>query len=638
MCGIFAWILTGARRLDRDTLVKITDLMSHRGPDGAGYWVGDSADGQHQIALGHRRLSIIDLQGGVQPMWSSDGSIGLTFNGEIYNYVELREELVNLGHVFRTSSDTEVLIEAYRAWGPRAVARFRGMFAFAIWDKINQLFLVARDPFGKKPLFLAEMHGAWLFGSEIEPIMQFPGVDRGLDQLALQEYLLNRYVPGPSTLFHAVKKVPPGCYAVWQNGKLSVTRYFVPPFATTAPDILNFSDAVRLFSETFQESVRIRMRSDAPFGAYLSGGLDSSAVVATMVRNSSERVRTFSVGFSESRYSELSFASTVAKRFETDHHEIIVDPASFMEHWPTAVLRRGAPVSEPADIPILILSKMASRTVKMVLTGEGSDELMGGYPKHRAERWVELYHRIMPQIVHDHVVRPSIQALPYAMRRAKVLAMAAGERELANRMRVWFGGISVEERDALLGFSPPIAPLEPYPFSAKIGSSVRRTLFFDQTSWLPDNLLERGDRMMMAGSIEGRMPFMDTALAALVARFPDKFLVGKPRGKVILRAAMENILPPDILSRQKVGFRIPVDEWFRGPYSGFVRDALLSRGSLISRICDTAAMHRLVSRHVEGRVNNEKILWSLVNLELFLQAFKPTDIHPARATHEARAS
>jgi asparagine synthase (glutamine-hydrolysing) len=632
MCGIFAWILAGARQLDRGTLVRITDLMSHRGPDGAGYWVGNTNDGQHQIALGHRRLSIIDLQGGVQPMWSSDGSIGLTFNGEIYNYIELRNQLVKLGHVFRTSSDTEVLIEAYRAWGPGAVPRFRGMFAFALWDKTNQRMLIARDPFGKKPLFLAEMHGVWLFGSEIEPIMQFPGIDRGLDQLALQEYLLNRYVPGPSTLFRAVKKVPPGCYAVWQEGRLSITRYFIPPFATTEPDIMDFGDAVQMFSETFEDSVRIRMRSDAPFGAYLSGGLDSSAVVATMVRESTERVRTFSVGFREGKYSELGFARRVAERFETDHHEIIVDPDSFMEHWPTAVLRRGAPVSEPADIPILILSKMASQTVKMVLTGEGSDELMGGYPKHRAERWVELYHRIMPQVVHDHVVRPSVQALPYAMRRAKVLAMAAGERELANRMRVWFGGISLEERDAMLGCSPPTAPLEPYPFSANKGSNVRRTLFFDQTSWLPDNLLERGDRMMMAGSIEGRMPFMDTELAALVARFPDKFLVGKAQGKVVLRAAMEKILPTDILSRKKIGFRIPVDEWFRGPYREFVRGTLLSADSQVNGICDTTAVQTLVKKHIEGRANNEKILWSLVNLELFLRAFKPSDIHSIRAT------
>ena len=631
MCGILAWILAGTRRQDRETLVRITDLMSHRGPDGAGYWLGDSADGLHQIALGHRRLSIIDIQGGVQPMWSSDHSIGLTFNGEIYNYIELREELIKLGHIFRTSSDTEVLIEAYRAWGPAAIARFRGMFAFALWDESKQRLVIGRDPFGKKPLFLAEMRGAWLFSSEIEPIMQFPGIDRSLDHQALQDYLLNRYVPGPFTLFRAIKKLPPGCYAVWQAGDLSITRYFTPPFATTFPDVTNFGDAVQMFRETFEDSVRIRMRSDAPFGAYLSGGVDSSAIVATMVRQTSERVRTFSVGFREAKYSELDFARTIAGRFETDHHEVVVDPDSFLEHWPIAVLRRGAPVSEPADIPIFILSKMASRSVKMVLTGEGSDELMGGYPKHRAEPWINLYHQLVPQLVHNHVVSPAIVALPYAMRRAKIFAMAAGERELTNRLRVWFGGVSIEERDALLGSSPSIAPREPFPFSARIGSNVRRTLFFDQTSWLPDNLLERGDRMMMAGSVEGRMPFMDVELAAVVARFPDKFLVGKAGGKVVLRAAMDQILPSEILSRRKVGFRVPVDEWFRGPYREFVSEALLSEASQLNRICNGAVVRRLVNRHIEGRANNEKILWSLVNLELFLRTFKPSDVDAIRA-------
>lgn len=626
MCGIFAWILTGARRQNREILVRITDLMSHRGPDGAGYWLGDSADGLHQIGLGHRRLSIIDLQGGAQPMWSSDRTIALTFNGEIYNYIELRKELVRLGHIFHTSSDTEVLIEAYRAWGPAAILRLRGMFAFSLWDADKQRLVIGRDPFGKKPLFLAEMPGVWLFGSEIEPIMQFPGIDRSLDHEGLQDYLLNRYVPGPSTLFRAVKKLPPGCYGVWQAGHLSVTRYYTPPFATTVPDVTNFGEAVQMFSETFEDAVRIRMRSDAPFGAYLSGGVDSSAIVATMVRQSSERVRTFSVGFREAKYSELDFARAIARRFETDHHEVVVDPDLFMEQWPTAVLRRGAPVSEPADIPILILSKMASQTVKMVLTGEGSDELMGGYPKHRAEPWINLYHRLMPQVVHDHVVRPAIQALPYAMRRAKIFAMAAGERELTNRMRVWFGGVSVEERDALLGRSAPIAPRDIYPFSAKMGSSVRRTLFFDQTSWLPDNLLERGDRMMMAGSVEGRMPFMDVELAALVARFPDKFLVGKAGGKAVLRAAMDQILPTEILSRKKIGFRIPIDEWFCGPYRAFVCDALLSETSQVNLICDNQVVLRLVNDHVERRANNEKVLWSLVNLELFLRTFKPSGV------------
>ena len=254
-----------------------------------------------------------------------------------------------------------------------------------------------------------------------------------------------------STFFRAVRKLQPGHYAVWQDGNLTNTRYFTPPFATTVPDVTSFEDAVRMFETTFDEAVRIRMRSDAPFGAYLSGGVDSSAVVATMVRHSSEPVRTFSVGFRETEYSELDHARVVAEQFGTNHHELVVEPGAFMDHWPTAVLRRGAPVSEASDIPIFMLSKLASGSVKMVLTGEGSDELMGGYPKHRAEQWVNLYQRLMPKFLHEQLIHPLVQSLPYSMRRVKILALAAGERDLVNRMRIWFGGVSVKEREAILG-------------------------------------------------------------------------------------------------------------------------------------------------------------------------------------------
>ena len=345
-----------------------------------------------------------------------------------------------------------------------------------------------------------------------------------------------------------------------------------------------------------------------------------------MARHSSGAVQTFSVGFNEAEYSELDYARTVADRFGTSHHEVIVDPETFMAHWPTAVLRRGAPVSEAADIPILILSQLASKSVKMVLTGEGADELLGGYPKHRAEQWIGLYQQMIPWLLHDHVVGPIVRRLPYSMRRVKTLVMAAGERDLTNRMRLWFGGISVAERNTLIGSMASTSPPDSYPFSSRIGSQFRRTLFFDQTSWLPDNLLERGDRMMMAGSIEGRMPFMDIELASLVARFPDSFLIGHPRGKAVLRATMKNVLPSELLNRRKVGFRVPFDLWFRGAYRGFLMDALVSDFSQVSQLFKRSEVHRFVREHVEGRANNEKVLWSLVNLELFLRAFKPTEL------------
>jgi asparagine synthase (glutamine-hydrolysing) len=630
MCAIFGWILRQEHRQDATVLTHLTDLMTHRGPDGSGYWQTTTLSGNYQVSFGHRRLSIIDIDGGSQPMWSTDGSIAVIFNGEIYNYVELREELINLRHPFRTSSDTEVLIEAYRAWGLDSIRRFRGMFAFALWDERNQQLVLGRDAFGKKPLFIVENSGV-LFASEIEPLLRFPGADREINPLAVNNYLLNRYVTGPETFFRAVRKLPPGCYLLWRNGRSDIVRYFTPPLETTAPDISDFGDAVRMFQETFDDAVRLRMRSDVPFGAYLSGGLDSSAVVATMVRHTSERVRTFSVGFHETPYSELEHARIVARQFGTDHHELLLEPKHFMEHWPTAVLHRGAPVSEASDIPIMLLSRMASREVKMVLTGEGADEMLAGYPKHRAELWIEHYQRLVPCVLHSHVIAPLVHALPYDLRRLKLLATAAGQRDWASRMQYWFGGLSMSERDGILGRAVPLTAGLAGPLSAPTSSKVRGALLFDQTSWLPDNLLERGDRMMMAGSVEGRMPFMDTRLAKLAARFPDDFLLRRKGGKSVLRAAMEEKLPTSTIRRKKIGFRVPVEQWFRGPHREMVSDLLLSDGARVRRLFSKSALNLIVSEHLLRRQNHEKVLWSLMNLELFLRTFKPSGLEALSA-------
>jgi asparagine synthase (glutamine-hydrolysing) len=273
-----------------------------------------------------------------------------------------------------------------------------------------------------------------------------------------------------------------------------------------------------------------------------------------------------------------------------------------------------------------MLSKIASRSVKMVLTGEGSDELMGGYPKHRAERWVNIYHRLVPQSLHENVIAPAVRALPYGARRLKIMAAALGEREVQNRMRMWFTGMSIDDRSSIFGSQVPLIPPDAFPFSARSESVLRRTIFFDQTSWLPDNLLERGDRMMMAGSIEGRMPFMDVELAKVVARFQDNFLIGRKGGKNILRAAMKTVLPKEIINRRKIGFRVPFNEWFRGPYREFINDMLVSNSSRTARICNGTVVRRLLDEHVAGSQNHEKILWSLVNLEIFLRTFEPTGL------------
>lgn len=622
MCGIVGWMVEAGRSPGQGVLQAVNDTLIHRGPDGDGLWIGQTADERYQIAFGHRRLSIIDLGGGHQPMASPDARIIVTFNGEIYNYVELRAELVARGHAFRTESDTEVLIEAYRAWGVDCVARFRGMFAFALFDAERQQVLIARDAFGKKPLYLAETQGRLAFASEIPALLALPGTERSLDWAALDDFLIDRYVPGPATLFRGIRKLPPGSLALWSRGETRIRRYFTPPVATTEPDITDFDEAVRLFSDGFDEAVRLRMRADAPFGAFLSGGLDSSAVVGAMARHSRGPVKTFAVGFEEAAYSELDHARAVAGLFGTEHSECVITPTDFLDAWPDALRNRGAPVSNTSDIPILLLSHRARESVKMVLTGEGADELLAGYPKHRAEHWLGLYHRLMPAPLHDRVVGPAVNALPYGMRRVKVLAEALGERDTEDRMRRWFGCVSRQDRERLTG-RPQAGAVDRFPFSMTGGSALRRTLFFDQTSWLPDNLLERGDRMMMAASIEGRMPFMDVNLAQLVARFPDRFLIGHPKGKAVLRAATAKLLPASILNRKKVGFRVPVDAWFRGPYRDRLGDLLASGSSETRRLLNPTEIDRLVAEHAAGQSNHEKALWTLCNLELFLRTFRP---------------
>jgi asparagine synthase (glutamine-hydrolysing) len=624
MCAIFGWMVKSERCAGRDKLVQLTNIMAHRGPDSAGYELNRTLDENYSLGFGHRRLSIIDLSSfGHQPMWNADKSALIIFNGEIYNYLELKTELESAGIKFSTSSDTEVLLVALKHWGKAALSRLRGMFAFAYYDLVAQTVLLARDPFGKKPLFIGTQGNDIYFASEIEPIINAPHFKRTFNFNALDDFLLDRYVPGPDTFFENITKLPAGCMMLWRAGKSTIERYYTPPIANTEPNLTNYNQAVELFSTSFDDAVRIRMRCDAPFGAFLSGGLDSSAVVATMMRHSNRPIQTFSVGFEEQEYSELNFCKIAAKEFNTQHMDIEVSAQNFFDNWEEAILRRGAPVSEASDIPMLMLSHAAKSSVKMVLTGEGADELFAGYPKHKAELYSGAYQALIPAFLHDKIISPLVNALPYDMRRIKVVANAMRERVPENRFRIWFGGLSRHERDLVLGRVSSHISSNQFPFSMKTGSNLRRCQFFDQTSWLPDNSLERADRMMMAGSIEGRMPFMDTELAKLAARMPDNFLIRQGKSKAVLRSAMQGIVPNSILNRPKNGFRVPINEWFRGSKSGIMRDLLTSDNSKIRTFLSKPVIDRVVNEHIEGRVNNERLLWSLCNLEQFIRIYKP---------------
>ncbi len=620
MCGIAGWICGADQAPSEARLAAMTAAIRHRGPDDAGSFHAQTVDARYKLALGFRRLSIIDIAGGAQPMQDPTGDLTVIFNGEIYNFQDLRRQLQASGHEFRTRSDTEVILHAYREYGEAFVAKLRGMFAIALWDRRQQRLLLARDPFGKKPLFLYQRDNSLYFASEIKSLLVNPEITAAVDLDAVWEYLAYRYVPGPATLFQGITKLPPGTLAVWQHGRLRSQRFFTPPDARQErlqqPPGTNLVDA---FLAELEEAVRIRMIADVPVGAFLSGGIDSSAVVGLMSRHSPHPVKTFAAGFNESQYSELDHAALIAKQFGADHHEHRIRPDDLMGELPALVRFRDAPVAEPTDIPIFMLSREARKTVTVILTGEGSDELLGGYPKHVYQRYAKAYQALIPGFVHDNVVMPLTWALPYRLRRAKTAITNLGLRDLQDQLPRWFGALSWAERARLAALVPPSHPATGQTqFDFPDGNSaLRNILMFDQLSWLPDNLLERGDRMTMAASIEARMPFMDTKLAEFIATLPDDHRVRGRQTKWILRQAMDQILPRSTLQRPKVGFRVPVNEWFQGDLGAYLVDLVLGPQSHTREYYDVNVLRRRIDEHRSARQNHEKLLWSILNLELF---------------------
>jgi asparagine synthase (glutamine-hydrolysing) len=620
MCGIAGAIALPRSGIDRAVLERMLESIAHRGPDGHGVAQFDVSSGE-RVLLGHRRLAIIDPAGGHQPMCDAAAGLALTYNGEIYNFRALRDELASFGYRFGSDSDTEVLLRAYQHWGEAVVERLRGMFAFAIWDARRERLFLARDRFGEKPLFLRTDGSSLAFASEIKALLQLPQMKPAVNLTAVWDFLAYRYVPGPGTLFEGIRKLAPGTCATWERGALCERRYWsAPDRDLSSGRAMTEADAVPSFLGRLDEAVKMQMVSDVPFGAFLSGGLDSSTIVALMTRHNA-KVKTFSVGFGEGGYSELAYASTVARHFGTDHHELVVDFKDITEQLPKLVAFRDAPVSEPSDIPIHMLAKEASRSVKMVLTGEGSDEILGGYPKHVFERFAQGYQKV-PGYVRHNLIAPLTQSLPYEFRRAKTAITNLNIEDWRERYVRWFGALNHTEREKLtvlrmnghdLGAEAPRPPFDADPLS----STLRRILYFDQTSWLPDNLLERGDRMTMAASIESRVPFLDHELAGFVSSLPDSYRVKGMKTKRILRSAGRSLIPDAILDRPKVGFRVPVNRWFQGPMREYLCDHLRGSESRTRGYFDPQALDRMVDDHVEGRQNHEKLLWALLNLEIW---------------------
>ena len=619
MCGIAGWVAPATSAPEERALQPMLQALYHRGPDGAGSRFYSAENGAWRVALGHRRLAIIDPNGSRQPMCDDAAGLALSFNGEIYNFRELRAELEAHGHRFERDSDTEVLLRSYQQWGTQCVHRLRGQFAFAVWDANAERLFLARDRFGEKPLYLHEANGALHFASEIKALLALPQVSHEVDLSAVWDCLAYRYVPGPRTLLQSIRKLPPATALIWHRGQAQEMRYWTPPdkFPRPKGSQIPNRDVPRAVLGKLSEAVELQMVSDVPFGAYLSGGLDSSVIVSLMTRYS-PKVKTFSVGFAGDKHTELSHAALVAREFGTEHHEMVVTPRDFMENLPALVAARDAPVSEPSDIAIFMLSREASRTVKMVLTGEGSDEILGGYPKHVAECLAWMYWTL-PRPVR-RIAAPLVQALPFRYRNVKIAMSSLNCDDWRERYVRWFGAMDYNQRRSLSRLRVPeyqasddLPPFDAHPDAG----ALRRILYFDQTSWLPDNLLERGDRMTMAASIEARVPFLDHKLAEFVSTLPDHWRVDELRRKRVLRQVARSLLPSEIPERKKVGFKVPVTEWFTGGMRDYLYDHLRSADSLTRTYYDSAVLDRVLKEHTTGITTHDKLLWTLLTLEIW---------------------
>jgi asparagine synthase (glutamine-hydrolysing) len=631
VCGIAGIIAAGRLRDDdRAVLPRMRDVLTHRGPDEAGAWFDDRA------ALGHRRLSIVDLASGQQPLANEDGSIHIVFNGEIYNHAALRPELEAAGHRYHTRSDTEAIVHAYEQWGDDCVHRFRGMFAFALWDAPRRRLLLVRDRLGIKPLYWAMAGDRLLFGSEIKAILASGLVPAEVREQALPELLGTRYVSGEDTLFKGIRKLLPGHTLVFEDGRVRTRQYWDVPMHDGAPqpaeDGRSSREWVGRFREQLEESVRLRLMADVPLGMFLSGGLDSSAIAALMARMIDRPLQTFSVAFRDRAYSELTYSREVAAAIRADAHEVVIGPEEFFGAWPRLIWHEDEPIAHPSSVPLYFVSELARRHVKVVLTGEGSDELLAGYGKYPRAllnwRAGGIYTRVMPAIVRDAVAARVVPALPARLRRYARRSFLGVEHTPEATFFDNFAGVPLRDQRRLLSsrLRPLATPAGAYASSrawfdrAGARPMLDRVLYADIKTYLVE-LLMKQDQMSMAASIESRVPFLDHCLVELAARMPAQWKLSGLTTKRVLREAARDLLPRSILERPKMGFPVPFAHWTRGAWHEAARDVLLDRRTRERGLLEAAAVERLLTDHRSGAVNGGDAIWALMNLELWFRTF-----------------
>jgi asparagine synthase (glutamine-hydrolysing) len=625
MCGIAGILAFDPRvAVDEARVRRMLDALKHRGPDGEGVFL----DGP--IGLGHRRLAIVDVRGGHQPMASADGQAWITFNGEIYNHEALRGPLEGKGHRYRTRSDTETILHLYEEHGEEAVERLRGMFAFAIWDAARGRLLLARDPLGIKPLYLAWTRHELLFASEIKALLA-GGVRPELETQVLPQYLANRFVSGEATFFRGVTQLLPGrTLSVEARGGASRARRYwsLPPPAHSSLSIRQAAEGVR---ERLREAVRSHLMSDVPLGLFLSGGIDSSALLGHMAQLMPGPVRTYSVGFRERDANELSYARSAAAAAGARHREVVVTPEQFFEALPRLVWHEDEPIAFSSSVPLYFVSRLASEEVKVVLTGEGADELFLGYNRYRVALWNARLggaYRGLTGLGPRRAVANLLGRLPAPWRhRAQRTFLAQPEA----RDEALFESADVfsEELQRSLLASPGRAALDRHADALRAyrlaeGKTLDRLSRADIETYLV-RLLMKQDRMSMAASIESRVPYLDQALVEHAAALPERFKLAFWKTKQVLREAVRGTVPPAVLHRRKMGFPVPIGSWLRGGHWPLVEDLLLGPRAVERGLFDPRAVRRLADEHRGGGVDHGERLWLLANLEIWQRVFLEND-------------
>ncbi len=644
MCGIAggAWTERG-NPLPPETLRRMTDSIRHRGPDDEGAHF-DSAEHKPGCGLGFRRLSIIDLATGHQPLSNEDGTIWIVFNGEIYNYRELRPELEAAGHRFTTSTDTEVIVHLYEQHGVDCLKRLRGMFAFAIWDARRERLFLARDRVGKKPLYYRQEPERLTFASELKALLQVPDAPREVDPEAVDLFLTYQYVPHPRTILKEYRKLSPGHYAVYEKGTLYTERYWTPPYADDT-DPATFADPLLAESgrwtddewrsnlrRTLTDAVRLRMRSDVPLGSFLSGGIDSPIVSGLMQSLSDRPIHTFSIGFPVRQFDEREYAAEAARHLGTDHHVYVVEPSA-LEMLPRLVWHYDEPFGDSSAIPTMSLSEVTRREVTVALSGDGGDELFAGYERYQA---VQLAGRFdwTPSWVRSLLAARIWQKIPSSgkqrslVRRGKRFIEALGQDPERRYLR-WIGIFDRETRQALYSsdFRRRLGNFDSAGFLLDAYKTcpdrdfVTRTTCTDVLSYLPCDILTKVDIASMAHSLEARSPFLDHHVAELAARMPIRLKFAPGRGKIILTETFRDLLPASIQTRRKMGFGVPLSVWFRGELRELLRDTILSQRARDRGYFDPKQVEDLIAQHESGRWDHSHRLWNLLVFEEWHRQF-----------------